>query len=153
MFRQVLVLAGSAIILASQPVAAAPSTPLAPSNPPPATTWWYSNYPSPFSIVGVRRQGNGIQFVDNWMPCFTGHRVRPYVYKGGGLNQNAAYAKQMMKVWVDKGRLHAKRALIDYERLPDVKQVVKYKRITAAEAERLLVPVGVPPSKYFDDCR
>ncbi len=72
MFRQVLVLAGSAIILASQPVAAAPSTPLAPSNPPPATTWWYSNYPSPFSIVGVRRQGNGIQFVDNWMPCFTG---------------------------------------------------------------------------------
>ena len=140
------------MILAGQPALAAPRMPMTPSNPPAATSWWYAKNPGPGSIVGVRRQGKKIQFVDNWAPCFTGYRVRPYVYKGGGLNQNAYYSKQMMKVWVDRGRLNAKRAFIGYERLPDT-QVSRYKRITAAKAKRLLVPVGVPPSSYYAYCK
>lgn len=150
--RLVLLTAGGVLILSGQPALAVPSVPMSPSNPPPATSWWFANSPGPGSIVGVRRHGKKIQFVDNWAPCFTGLRVRPYVYKGGGLNQNAYYSKQKMKIWVEQGKLNAKHAFIGDERLPEA-QVLRYKRITAAKAKRLLVPVGVPPSKYFADCR
>lgn len=152
MFRRAVVLVSGALIVAGQPAAAAPSAPLTPSDPPAATSWWYAKSPGPGSIVGVRRQGTRIQFVDNWAPCFTGHRVRPYVYRGGGLNQNSFYSKQKMKIWVDQGRLYEKRAYVGDERLPDVRKF-SYKRITAAKAKRLLVPVGVPPSRYSADCR
>lgn len=101
--------------------------------------------------MAVRRQGKQIQFVDNWSPCFTGQRIRAYVYTGGGLNQNAYYSRQKMKIWVDGNTLHTKRALVGSERLPEA-QPLTYKRISAAKAKRLLVPVGVPASKYFGDC-
>ena len=152
MFKWALTLTCTALI-GVQPVAAAPSAQIASSNPPPGTSWWYAKIPAgPGSIVGVRRQGKQIQFVDNWVPCFTGQRIRAYVYNGGGLNQNAYYSRQKMKIWVDGNTLHAKRAFVGSERLPDA-QPLTYKRISAAKAKRLLVPVGVPPSKYFFDCR
>ncbi len=151
MFKWALTLACGALMVV-HPAAATPSAQITSSNPPPATSWWYAKNPGPGSIVAVRRQGKKIQFVDNWAPCFTGQRIRPYVYTGGGLNQNAYYSRQRMKIWVDGSTLHAKRAFVGSERLPDV-QVLKYKSISAAKAKRLLVPVGVPPNKYFGDCR
>ena len=73
------------------------------------------------------------------------------MYKGGGLNQNAYYSRQTMKIWVDGTTLHAKHAYAGSERLPDV-TVMTYRSISPAKAKQLLVPVGVPPSKYFADC-
>lgn len=150
MFTFALTLTSGALLLV-QPAAAAQDMELAVPNPPASTTWWYAKGPGPGAIVGVRRHGPKIQFVDNWAPCFTGQRIRPYVYKGGGLNQNAYYSRQKMKIWVEGTTLHTKRAFVGFERLPDV-PVMTYRSISAAKAKRLLVPVGVPPSKYFADC-
>ena len=36
---------------------------------------------------------------------------------------------------------------------PPVLCQTDYTSISAAKTKRLLVPVGVPPSKYFGDCR
>jgi len=141
----------SGALLLVQPAAAAQSVEIAASNPPAATSWWYAKGPGPGAIVAVRRRGQTIQFVDNWAPCFTGQRIRQYVYKGGGLNQNAYYSRQTMKIWVDGTTLHAKHAFSGSERLPDA-PVMTYRSISPAKAKRLLVPVGVPPSKYFADC-
>jgi len=92
-----------------------------------------------------------VQFVDNWAPCFTGQRVRRYVYNGGGLNQNDFYSRQMMKLWVTSGTLHAKRAFVGYEKLPDVVSL-KYRSVSVPKAKRLLKGLGLSVGMYFDSC-
>lgn len=120
-------------------------------NPPSGVSWWYAPNPGPGSIVAVRRVGAKVQFVDNWVPCFTGKRVRRYVYNGGGLNQNDYYSRQMMKLWVSSGKLHAKRAFVGYEELPDV-ATLKYRSISVAKAKSLLKGLGLSVGMYFGDC-
>jgi hypothetical protein len=130
---------------------AASSQPAAGKNPPSGVTWWFARDPGPGSIVALWRSGSKVQFVDNWAPCFTGQRVRRLVYRGGGLNQNAYYSRQMMKLWVSSGRLHAKRAFVGYEKLPDV-ALLKYRPIPEAKARSLLKGLGLSVGMYFDDC-
>lgn len=118
------------------------------SLPPSGTTWWYRPKPyGPGTIVGVRRKGDRIQFVDNWSPCFTGVRVRGNVYRGGGKNQNSFYSAQEMKIWISGGKLRFKRAFIPEERIWKQRTWSIPRRITVAEVRRLL---DVKPSQFWD---
>ena len=130
---------------------ASPKQLAASKNPPSGVTWWFARNPGPGSIVAVRRSGTKVQFADNWATCFTGQRVRRYVYKGGGLNQNAYYSRQMLKLRVSSGKLQAKRAFVGYEKLPNV-VTLKYRSISTAKAKRMLKDLGLSVGMYFDDC-
>lgn len=147
--RPGVIIVGCFLVSVATPASrAVPNAVMAVQDPPARLSWWHANSPGPGTLVAVRRNGTKIRFVDNWAPCFTGKRIRPYVYKGGGMNQNAQYSRQTMKIWVDGGTLHAKRAFLGYARLPQA-ETITYKRISAAKAKRLIKPIGVSVPRFL----
>lgn len=120
--------------------------------PPSGTSWWWNSKPYPY-LVAVRRHGDRIKWAEAGpmtSPCFTGHLVRPNVYRGGGQSQNGYYSPQERKIWVSGGVLHVRTAYIPEEHVWDQPTYSVRHRVYASSARRWLRQQEIPMRVFWD---
>lgn len=125
-------------VLANPGVATASPVPM--KDVPAGTSYWINKT----DVLATKRKGRTLKVGNPLTPCFTGKKVGPNKYRGGGMDQQGTYSRQVVTVSVKGSKLRINNSW-SVSGKP-----LKYRKSTRAKVAKRYG--GTNPSDWFSDC-